>query len=521
MLKILLITAFLNGLVWIILTPIWQYPDEQSHFAQVQNIAEKSIIIGYSRNTSYEIALSEDIMETSRDSLGNNQFTYHPEFKINYSQTTKGLRENEIISLPKLSRVEFVKTEATSNPPLYYILSAYFYKSFNNASLFSRIFAVRLFSLLIFIGTILISFQIGKLVFQKNNILTLTLTSLIAFKPMLIYTSTGILPDTLTNFLFSAVIFYSFKILNEKFEKKDFLILIAVLFAGFITRQQFYISTIIIIFPILVLILTRKNTIKPFIFLMISIASFLYIAYPLLNSISLLKYFRIADFYIFLDTKISFNSFVNFAILSCKRTFSEATPWFWGIYKWLSLSLPPIYYQIINRIVFIAIFGFLLKSFIVVKEKDYKQLKTLLFLVWVPVIYFITLMVWNFFFFSKNGFSFGIQGRYYFPVIVPIITILLIGLNNLGKIILRSNSKYVLLLLVCMMLVFNIATLIHVSSFYYDISSLQTFITQASQYKPILFKGNIIIILIILGLSSQLVFVLKLFKFIIKNNENI
>ena len=196
-------------------------------------------------------------------------------------------------------------------------------------------------------------------------------------------------------------------------------------------------------------------------------------------------------------------------------------PWFWGIYKWLSLSLPPIYYQIINRIVLLAIFGVLLKTFTVIKEKDYKQLKTILFLVWVPVIYFIILMVWNYFFFTKNGYSFGIQGRYYFPVIVPIIAILLIGLNNLGKIILGSNSKYVLFLLVCMMLVFNIATLIHVSSSYYDTSSLQTFISQASQYKPILFKGNIIIFLIILGLSYQLVFVLKLFKFIIKNNENL
>ncbi len=38
--KYLLVAAFANALVWIILVPIWQYPDEQAHFSQVQNIAE-------------------------------------------------------------------------------------------------------------------------------------------------------------------------------------------------------------------------------------------------------------------------------------------------------------------------------------------------------------------------------------------------------------------------------------------------------------------------------------------------
>ncbi len=520
MLKILLITAFLNGLVWIILTPIWQYPDEQSHFAQVQNIAEKSRIIGYAHNTSYEIALSEEIMDTSRDDFGNNKFTYHPEHKINYSTTTIGPREKEITSLPKTSRVEFVKNEATSNPPLYYVLSAYFYKLFYNANLFSRIISIRLFSLLIFIGSILVSYQIGKIIF-KNNLLSITLSSIFAFIPMLVHASTGILPDTLTNLLFSAVIFYSFKILYEEFKKKDLPILIIVVFAGFMTRQQFYISVLIILLPVLFLISKRKKLIKPFILFTIIAAVSIYIVNIYLTSVPLITNFRIPDTSIFSNNKISLTSFIKFALWTFRQTYAESMPWFWGIYKWLSLSLPPIYYQIINRIVLLAIFGFLLKTFTVIKEKDYKQLKTILFLVWVPVIYFIILMVWNYFFFTKNGYSFGIQGRYYFPVIVPIIAILLIGLNNLGKIILGSNSKYVLFLLVCMMLVFNIATLIHVSSSYYDTSSLQTFISQASQYKPILFKGNIIIFLIILGLSYQLVFVLKLFKFIIKNNENL
>ena len=83
--RLLFVAVFLNALSWIILIPIWQYPDEQAHFAQVQDIAE----IGQSPvnkfDTSHEIALSEEILGTDRDSAGNNKFTYHPEYKIDYS----------------------------------------------------------------------------------------------------------------------------------------------------------------------------------------------------------------------------------------------------------------------------------------------------------------------------------------------------------------------------------------------------------------------------------------------------
>lgn len=519
MLKTLLIAAFLNGLVWILLIPVWQYPDEQSHFAQVQSIAEKSQRVGDFLNTSYEIALSEEIMGTSRDNSGNNKFTYHPEYKIDYSHTTIGLRENELISRSKSSKVELVKNEATSNPPLYYISSSYFYKLFYNASLFTRVIAIRIFSLLIFMCTIFISIKIGTLVFQKSKILPLSLSSLIAFKPMLVYTSTGILPDTLTNFLFSTIIFYSFKILYEEFKKKDLLILIIFLFAGFMTRQQFYISLLIILLPVLFLISKRTQLIKPFILFTIIAAVSIYIVNIYLTSVPLITNFRIPDTSIFSNNRISFTSFIKFVLWSLRQTYAEAMPWFWGIYKWLSLSLPANYYKIINRIVFIAVIGFLLKMFFVVKEKNYKQLKILTFLIWIPSIYFITLMVWNYFFFTKNGFSFGIQGRYYFPVIVPIITVLLLGLNYIGKIILKSFSKYLLILLVCLMIVFNTTTLIHISASYYDISSLKTFIIQASQYKPILFKGNIIILFILLALFFQVLYIIKFLKFTIRTNE--
>ena len=206
-LKLLLIAAFFNALTWIVLIPVWQYPDEQAHFAQVQDIAELRKVPINNVDTSYEIALSEKILGTQRDGFGNNKYTYHPEYKIDFSETKTGLFEESIINLPISSRTTLVKHESTFNPPIYYIMSSVVYKLFYTGNLFVRIFAIRVMSAAIFIGTIFLTYKIGKIIFYKYYGLSLVLSSLVAFKPMLVYSSSGILPDSLVNLLFTIMIY--------------------------------------------------------------------------------------------------------------------------------------------------------------------------------------------------------------------------------------------------------------------------------------------------------------------------
>ena len=81
----------LNFLLWQLLIPIWHFPDEQAHFGQVAFRADHGRIQKYHElSTSREIFISEELLGTKRDSQGNNLFTYHPEFKIDYSKTYEG-----------------------------------------------------------------------------------------------------------------------------------------------------------------------------------------------------------------------------------------------------------------------------------------------------------------------------------------------------------------------------------------------------------------------------------------------
>ena len=515
--KLLLAAAFLNAFSWIILIPIWQYPDEQAHFAQVQDLAELDQVPARGNNTSYEIAFSEEILGTQRDGLGNNKFTYHPEYKIDYSDSFDGPRESEIVNLPKSARTQLVKSEATKNPPLYYVLGSLAYKLFNGGSLFTRVFAVRALSIIFFLLTVILSYEIGKLIFEKNKILSLALPTLVVFKPMFVFSSTGVLPDTLTNLLFTLVLFLSLKILTGGLQTPTILSVTITIALGVLTRQQFLISVPVVLLAICYQIFKKGSNRGKSILSILIILILIYLAAARGTALPLISNLRIPE-QSSLNFKIIFQpSFISYLSSFIRQSIAQTLPWYWGVYKWLSLTVPHVNYQLINRLITVAIFGILVKlgkSFLTrkVTQSDI----VLLFLISSSAIYIIIFVIWDYFFYSSHGFSFGFQGRYFFPMVAFHLAILLTGLWQVLEIIFKKFAKYGLLLILFLMILFNDVSLSYVAVSYYDTSSVDIFIKQSSQYKPVIFKGNIIPLILLLGAVSQLIFVLNFRRFVFK-----
>src|SRR5688500_11506628 len=109
---LLLIGVFLKQVAFAAVTPIWHTPDEQAHFAQVAFFAETGQMPYYPEDLNKEILISERLLGTERDERGNNKFTFHPEYRIEYTDSLIGRYEEEIKNLPKKYRTEFVKQEA-------------------------------------------------------------------------------------------------------------------------------------------------------------------------------------------------------------------------------------------------------------------------------------------------------------------------------------------------------------------------------------------------------------------------
>lgn len=516
---IFITSVFLNALCWAIFIPVWQYPDEQAHFAQVQDFAELNHVPTIGQNSSYEIILSEKYLLTQRDERGDNPFVYHPQKKLNINEGFYGPGEKIINDLPQSARRVMVKAEATNNPPLYYFLSAGIYKIFYHSSLFTRVFAIRIFSLLIFMFTIFLTFKIAIKIFANKPISQITLATSIAFSPMYIFSSTGILTDPLTNLLFTIIIFFCIKILTEGYSKSSLALLIMTIFLGVYTRQHFIISIPIVILAVILRTTRYPKQIKKIIFIVFFVLTMLFLS-NFATTIPILSNFRIPEGIFNLKLLFGMN-FLQYAIRTVHHTYSETLPWFWGVYKWLSLTLPPVSYKIINRIILLAILGFIFGIYKILKAgKLNSRAYTAIFMAATSILYYLSFLVWDYFFQQNHNFSFGIQGRYFLPMIIPIFYVLLSGLLEVFKIVFRKYTKYALFLLALSTILYSNFSLYFVVSSYYEAQNLSSAINALSQYKPIFLKGNILIAIPLMAVFAEGLFIFSFLRYILRTNES-
>ncbi len=517
--KLLIVAAFLNGLSWIILIPVWQYPDEQAHFAQVQNIAEMGGSPIEGPDTSVEIAFSEALLGTARDSMGNNQFTYQPYYHIEYTNSNQGYFENLINNLPRDTRNTMQKREATHNPPLYHILASNFYNSFSANGLFTRVYAVRFFSLLLYSFLIKISYNAARLIFQNKVKEQIALTTLIAFFPMLVFSTTGVLPDPLTILLFTVIFTLSLKIIKDKINLPRLALLIIAIYLGMQTRQQFQVAIPIVLLPVaydLFKSLPEKKFSISAIAPLLIVAAFALIPVAYKQSLFSIPEIGTPDLSLLFT-----NQFAGYLVSTLKQYYNQTLPWYWGVYKWLSLTVPHVYYKIINRAIVLALVGLIVWIVITIKNKKINK-QDLMIITFIAsiFIYISTFIIWDFYFQRIYSYSFGIQGRYFLPLILPITTVLFFGLKNLFQLFIKRYLYVVYFILMFAMVLFNDVSLAHVSSTYYDGENAEVLISQISQYKPFIFKGYIIPIIISLTILSQLIYLYKLSIYFKKNNES-
>lgn len=500
--KLLLLAALLNTLTWITLIPVWQYPDEQAHFAQVQNIAEENTIVN-EKDTSKEVYLTELALGTNRDGFGNNKFTHNPKYNIEYSESTYGQFENSIRALPKYYRKEFVKKEATHNPPLYYFLGSYFYKAASDLSIFERTFILRIYSSIIFLIFIAITYFFGKTLFQDEQ-KALVLAAFTAFMPMLVFASTGILPDPMTNLLFTLITFVSLTVVKDGIKIRYFVFALIIIYLGTLTRQQFLISLPICILGLFYRII-KENNLKLIFLLLIFICTIFFISF-FIPSLSYVKMLSLPEIGRANITILFSKHFVDYVINFMREMNNQTFAWYWGVYRWLSLTMPPFVYQIIKTIILISIVGVIFQIVRALRTKNLAPLIPLLFLIFSALIYFATLMIWDYYFRSKHGFSFGLQGRYLFPMVVPHFAVVLSGIYALQEVFFKKYDKQLLAFLVIGVILLNLFSLYYLSASYYDVSSFTIFAVQASQYKASFVKGIFIILIPILTIISQLLY---------------
>lgn len=503
-----------TAISWVALVPIWHTPDEQSHFGQIAFIVEKgrSPDGGDINDLTEEIYLAEQYLGTARDNLGNNKYTFHPEYRLEYTESLTGKYEDNIRALSKTdAKNKFVYSESTRYPILYYLPASWLYKMFYNSDLFSRVFVTRLWSLLIFLGNIYMVYKLGKLLFPDDEVSALILPILVGFQPMMIFANIGVTSDALGNFLFTAFLFFCAKFIVTKIKIMDILLLLTVTVVAIYSKPQFIITLPLLII-LLIFYISKLKVYKKGIIIICSTVLSIGLLVIILNFLRwpliILEKFM---------SNMNISSLLRYSWeYTIPHTWKEVLPWYWGIYDWLGVTYPRIVHKIINRIVIIAGIGLLIFIYQIFKKGIFqtKRIQALFFLIIANLIYFIALSFFDWSSWYKTTYQLGIQGRYFFPLISVHMLILLIGWRAvLPKI--RDIKSWGTRLLGILMIVLNFYAFSLVASTYYDTSNLSKFILQASQYKPWFFKDGFLILYFLsylIVLIIGIIYLLFMFK---------
>lgn len=488
---LLIFAAFFKGIVWASLVPIWQAPDEQAHFAQVQYYAEEKKEISGKNDLSQEVFKSESLLGTLRDKRGNNKFTYHPEYRIKYSDTFIGIHEEEIASLSQSSRTTYVKREAARYPPLFYVISSIGYLTGYQGDLFIRLSLTRIISVLFAVLTVWISFLLAKTIFPKNLLLSTTIACFVSFQPMFSFLSSGVNNDNLLNLLATILLWLIVKAMKEGMTTILALAMGLCLGLGIITKQVMYPFIPLPLFAFAYRAIKEKNLRAS----LTKIFPFL-LAATVFGGIIFIQKWKTSGnlpYWPRVSPESPRYSFTISQYLSNKlpQLYRETFPWYWGVFKWLGVVLPLTVLRLIKVTLFMSALGIARYAIEKVKTRKIQtQDWQLLFLIFSSIWFIFWILLWDYMLIRSIGFSHGLQGRNFFPNIAAHMTLFAFGLYKLSN----PHKEKILKVAMLAMVFLNFIALRRLVASYYALKPLATLILQASQYKPWFFKGALLVV---------------------------
>ncbi len=466
---------------WVMLVPVFEFPDEQAHFGTVTYLIDQGHLPGYHLpDMTREMFETQVLLGILRDGNGNNSYTYHPDHTVSYSNSFVGLSEPDILALNKSDyRKEYTTIdEAARYPALYYAYDSLFVRAVNRADILVRLFLARFGSLLLVAGMALVIWQIGTVLFGKQIILIRTLLLITMIEPMMSFVSAGVNPDNLHNLFFILAMYLCLRVVKWGITLQEIVYLALTLGGDLYTKPQGFITVTIVIAALTLRIVREKH-------------------YKLLGWIGLLcaavvilgwsQFMRYRSFlWISNDHGASIADYFRF---SANKLVAQNVVWYWGVFKWLGIVLPPIYWRVANRAVLVSIFGLLIywwkiwkKKFVVIDPYS------VFFLMCASVIYAGAIFWFDWQYVKGWGFSLGIQARYFFPTLVAHMAILLTGILSLGWD--KRSRLWLRRGIVILFVWLQLGGIWRLITSYYDTTSPTAFITQASQYKPFFAKGN-------------------------------
>lgn len=487
--KYFILSAILILFVYTVVIHPFEVPDENAHYSSLNFLINDGRMpkITDNDNLSVEELETEKIFGIVEHQ---NRYSYHPEFRMEYIPGLIGKYENEIKSLnTKAHRTTYSTFQAATYPPLYYLLTSPFYRLVESGDIFTRLFVSRFSSVILTVITILVAYYIGILIFSSQAF-GFTLAFMTLFFPMTAYVGSGVNSDNLHNLLFGFASLLALKLIKAGWSRSLSLTIGIVIGLDLITKPQAY--ALIPIFAIAVLLRWRWSEWREI------LVSGVYI----LASIFVLAGWQEIPKLVLGNDAVGVTSYTarvvehggidNFKIFFSSYLHTHATEmivWYWGVFKWFGVIMPRIWWWVANRLLGLSFIGILIGFARDMKQKKLSWIsRVILFGIFANIIYIAALGWFDWQFYQEYGRSLGLQPRYYMPLLISQMAIMLIGLTNLGWNV--RVKEWIRRGIIIFFLGLQLTSFYVQLKSYYDLYPLYTFIDQISQYKPVYGKGQ-------------------------------
>ena len=186
-LALLLLVVALFACIWALLVPAWEGPDEDVHFSYTQTLVERGELPGDGPHpVSSEQKLAMDATNTDPVVI----------FGFAKPEWSRVLADNWEIAQRSATRDDGGgRNTASGYPPAYYLLETIPYRAASSGTLFSRVFAMRLFSGIWLLVSTVAAWLLAGEVFGRRRLLQLVTAAAVGLWPMTSFISTEINPD--------------------------------------------------------------------------------------------------------------------------------------------------------------------------------------------------------------------------------------------------------------------------------------------------------------------------------------
>lgn len=204
-----MVVAVLAAIAWICALPPVQGPDEDSHIAYTQRVAETRSIpwsvvsppgpdpgLPYSTELAYALTYG-----SVTPSWGN------PFARPGRTEADARVWRAQDATLGPDSGADGGFTPAMRNPPLYYVYEAIPYAVASSGSVFDRIYAMRLANVPALLAVVVFTWLVAGELFGRRRVLQTVATTAVALQPQLLHMTAVVNPDVFLAALWTAALY--------------------------------------------------------------------------------------------------------------------------------------------------------------------------------------------------------------------------------------------------------------------------------------------------------------------------